>query len=56
MGTLRGLTLRSPRIGKLGVMVALVAIACLLTLGLVLAGGAKGVAMHDANRQCDGYW
>ena len=37
-------------------MVALVAIACLMALGLVLAGGANGMAMHEANRQCGGYW
>ncbi|GJD85603.1 hypothetical protein HPGCJGGD_3492 [Methylobacterium haplocladii] len=37
-------------------MFAFVAIAGLTTLGLLLAGGAKGMAMHDANRQCGGYW
>lgn len=37
-------------------MVALATIAGLLTLGLVLAAGAKWVAIRDANRQCGGYW
>ncbi|GEP00351.1 hypothetical protein GCM10007887_11250 [Methylobacterium haplocladii] len=55
-GSPGGLTVRSPRIGKLADMFAFVAIAGLTTLGLLLAGGAKGMAMHDANRQCGGYW
>ena len=37
-------------------MIALALLALLLVLGAGLAGGAKGVAIRDANRQCGGYW
>ncbi|GJD70684.1 hypothetical protein MMMDOFMJ_3637 [Methylobacterium gnaphalii] len=37
-------------------MIALVAIAGMLTLGVALAGAAQWVAISDANRQCGGYW